>query len=157
MHTQEMESQVAAVAAAPKLEMTRVIRASRARVYDAWTRPEVLKQWFAPGEMIVPGAALDVREGGEFEIQMSVPVASPDLFVARGTYRRVAPNSLLQFTWSTNCSPAETSLVTISFEDVEGGTRLTLKHEQFATEDSRDRHEQGWGGSLTKLAGLMEA
>jgi uncharacterized protein YndB with AHSA1/START domain len=42
---------------APVLELTRVIHAPRARVFEAWTRPELLQQWFGPAGMHCPNAA----------------------------------------------------------------------------------------------------
>jgi uncharacterized protein YndB with AHSA1/START domain len=48
----------------PMLEMTRVIRASRARVYEAWTRPEVLKEWFGSGSKAISTPTFDVRWRG---------------------------------------------------------------------------------------------
>jgi uncharacterized protein YndB with AHSA1/START domain len=170
MKTLEMERQKTEAgsgkSASPKLEMTRVIRASRARVYEAWTRPEILQQWFAPGNMIVPGATLDVRADGEYAIQMRGSIAacegkSEDLDMShtasiRGVYRQVVPNELLQFTWFGDWDPSEVSLVTVSLKDVEDGTEVTVNHEQFATELSRDKHQHGWGGSLAKLAKATE-
>jgi uncharacterized protein YndB with AHSA1/START domain len=60
-------------------------------------------------------------------------------------------NELLQFTWTPNWNPGEESLVTISLKDVEGGTELTLLHERFLSEGSRNGHTKGWAGSLDKL------
>jgi Activator of Hsp90 ATPase homolog 1-like protein len=35
------------------------------------------------------------------------------------------------------------------------GTLLTLTHEKFADEESRDGHKQGWTSSLDKLESFM--
>ncbi len=163
METLEQSKAGTVTREATQLEMTRVIRTSRVKVYEAWTRPEVLQQWFGPGQMTVPSARLDAREGGEYAIEMAgsgtcndqPEVKSGSRFV-RGVYQQVVPNERLQFTWRPDWTPDETSLVTISFRDVEGGTEITLKHERFATEASRDGHEKGWGASLSKMAGLLE-
>jgi uncharacterized protein YndB with AHSA1/START domain len=149
---------------APMLEMTRVIRASRARVYEAWTRPEVLKEWFGSGSKTISTPTFDVRDGGEYTIECFGEPCNPKpeevgksrLTILRGQYRKVVPNELLQFTWSQNHDPAEVSLVTISLRDVEGGTEIKLKHEQFATEASRDSHQHGWSNLLPVLAKLVE-
>jgi uncharacterized protein YndB with AHSA1/START domain len=141
-----------------QLEMARVIRAPRQRVYEAWTRPEIVQQWFGPSHMMVPDTALDVREGGHYRIEFRETCGGTEgsTSAATGVYRRVVPNELLEFTWCGSWDPSATSLVTISLRDVEGGTELTLRHEQFPTEESRDRHQIGWLGSFEKLAKVLE-
>ena len=47
-----------------ELVLTRLIAAPRAKLYRAWTEPELLKQWFAPLPYTTPVAELDVRPGG---------------------------------------------------------------------------------------------
>src|SRR5579871_2820254 len=56
---------------AVKLEIVRVIRASRQRVFDAWTRPETIRQWFTPGTMKVVDAGMDACVGGEWRLLMN--------------------------------------------------------------------------------------
>jgi uncharacterized protein YndB with AHSA1/START domain len=149
-----------------KLEITRVIRASRSRVFEAWTRPEIVQKWFGPGQTTVPAVAMDVRPGGEYRIEMLSPTADcareagvPDAskrVAALGVYQRIVKDELLEFTWRGDWEGCETSLVTVSLKDVEGGTELTLRHERFATEASRNSHEKGWTGSFEKLAKELE-
>jgi uncharacterized protein YndB with AHSA1/START domain len=149
------------------LTQTRVIRAPRARVFEAWTNPEIIKQWFGPAGKQCPGASTDVRVGGAYRLEVAscTPAhgsadgsecAAP-LSVATGNYTKVVPNELLQFTWSTNWSPGEDSVVTVSLKDVDGGTEITILHENFNTEASRDGHNQGWAGCLDKLASTLES
>lgn len=148
-----------------RLEIRRVIRAKRERVYDAWTRPELIERWFAPGNMTVPSATCDLREGGKYRIEMQGALEAwmaerPNedrsyRTAASGRYVRIVPNELLVFTWKGDWNPEET-LVTVSLRDVEGGTELSLTHERFGTESSRDRHQHGWTGSTEKLARVLE-
>jgi uncharacterized protein YndB with AHSA1/START domain len=166
MATLEMDRQKGSVgeSGALMLEMTRVIRASRARVYEAWTRPEVLKEWFGSKANVVSTATFDVRDGGEYKVECFGKPCNPKpgevdesrVLVLRGEYRKVIPNELLQFTWCGDRDPSEVSLVTVSLRDVEGGTEITLRHEQFATESSRDDHQHGWSDLLPNLAKLLE-
>jgi uncharacterized protein YndB with AHSA1/START domain len=149
-----------------KLEITRVIRASRQRVFDAWTRPEFVRQWFAPGNMVVHDAATDPRAGGEYRIAVQGSTVACEgraedgdvsrKSVVSGRYVKVEPYDLLSFTWRGGCDPDEETLVTVALKDVEGGTELTLTHERFASEESRDRHEGGWTSILSKLGNLVE-
>jgi len=62
----------------------------------------------------------------------------------------------LVFSWAWESTPERASLVTIKLSEREGGTDLTLLHEQFFDEAARDKHNQGWTGCLQKLEALFE-
>jgi uncharacterized protein YndB with AHSA1/START domain len=159
-----LETAPALVSAVPTfmLTQTRVIRAPRARVYEAWTNPEIIKQWFGPVGMHCTRASSDARVGGAYlmeakptpEAIAANPACADRGGAATGIYTKVVPNELLQFTWNASWSPSELSLVTISLKDVDGGTEITLLLENFASEQSRDGHNQGWASVLDKLAAL---
>ena len=74
-----------------------------------------------------------------------------------GSYTKVNPYDLLQFTWAAAWAPEEVSLVTIHLRDVDGGTEVRLVHERFGSESSCKGHTQGWIGALVKLAKVLEA
>ena len=61
----------------------------------------------------------------------------------------------LAFTWESPMSTMEDSTVTIDFAPVDGGTRLTLSHVRFPSEESRANHEAGWGRIVETLAGIF--
>jgi uncharacterized protein YndB with AHSA1/START domain len=142
-----------------QLEITRVIRASRQRVFDAWTRPENVRQWFSPGgNKTVGDAAMDLRVGGSYRLQMQGENEQCDNgneakrnTLVTGTYRKVVPHELLVFTWNLSWDDSGETLVTVAFRDVEGGTEVRLTHERFATESLRDQHETGWTSVLASL------
>ena len=150
-----------------KLQVRRIIKARRERVFDAWTRPELLRTWFAPGNMIVPGATVDLRTGGDYRIQVKGSMADCEgraedsdmshTAVISGVYKEIIANELLRFTWRGDWDSTEETLVTVEFKDVEGGTEVTLTHEHFATDDSMGKHEHGWNRSLAKLANVCES
>jgi uncharacterized protein YndB with AHSA1/START domain len=147
------------------LTQTRVIRAPRSRVYQAWTDPAIMTQWFGPAGRHCPGATLDVRVGGAYRIEVIPDNLPPGpegeacaerRTAAIGRYTKVVPNELLQFTWAADWNPGEESLVTVSLKDVDSGTEITILHENFNKEASRDGHNQGWIGCLDKLASALE-
>jgi uncharacterized protein YndB with AHSA1/START domain len=72
-----------------------------------------------------------------------------------GTYREIVPGEKLVFTWAWRSTPERESLVTVLVRPAEGGTELTLKHEQFFDDTARDMHRQGWEGALDKLVELF--
>ena len=140
-----------------KVEIRRVIRAPRQRVYEAWTRPEEIARWFGPGAIHVTRAETDLRPGGGYCITMqgsidNNPEQSERVMPVSGTYQELVPNSLIRFTWKPSWTPDEPSEVTVRLTDVEGGTEVVLTHERLATVEARNGHERGWTGSLEKLA-----
>ena len=137
------------------LTLRRVIDAPVQRVYAAWTDPELLKQWLAPGNAVASRAVADVAVGGTFLIEMRG--TNGQLWLARGVYREVAPLRRLVHTWRWEGSDAET-LVTIEFEPESANrTRLTLTHARFTQDEARDEHERSWAECLEKLMELCAA
>jgi uncharacterized protein YndB with AHSA1/START domain len=135
-----------------RLEIRRVIKARRSRVFESWTTPELMQQWFAPNGMRVVSASADLRVGGEYRVEMrGVDEAE---YLATGVYRKIILDELLSFTWNAGCDPGKETLVTITFRDFEHGTELILTHERFNSAEAAARHERGWTGCLDKLEEL---
>ena len=134
------------------LTLNRTIDAPVEKVYAAWTDPEAMRKWFAPGDLSVARAVAEVEVGGAFLVEMRG--AKGERHITRGVYREVVPNRRLVHTWQWEGSDVE-SLVTVELEPAsEGATRLTLTHSRFADAEDRDRHESGWTGCLAKLETL---
>jgi uncharacterized protein YndB with AHSA1/START domain len=124
------------------LQVKRVIKASPADLFEAWTKPELMQKWFAPPPMTVESATQDLRVGGAYSIK--VLKGSGTLHV-EGTYKQIIPNKLLAFTW-TPCSesPSYETLVTVEFKEGSGNPEAVAKH------------EFGWNGCLDNLAKVTE-
>jgi uncharacterized protein YndB with AHSA1/START domain len=145
------------------LEIKRLIKAPRERVFEAWTNPEQLKKWFGPGQdYLVPLAKVDLRVGGRYRIQMKNP--DGEFHTPVGTYREIKPPERLVFTWAWEKDGSEPDfgevepcgmLVTLEFHARGEQTELVLRQEQFASVESRDRHEVGWTGCLDRLEKLF--
>lgn len=134
------------------LTVDRIIKAPQERVFNAWLDPEMLARFIIPGPgMTVPHAASDAREGGRFEIVMK---AGDDEIPHAGEYREIKPHERIVFTWESPFS-VDDSTVTLTFDPVEGGTRVTLTHVRFPDKESRDNHEGGWNAILEALDGVM--
>ena len=115
------------------LTLRRAIDAPVQRVYAAWTDPELLRQWLAPGNAVASRAV-----GGAFLIEMRG--TNGQRWLARGVYREVAPLRRLVHTWRWEGSDTET-LVAIEFEPESADrTRLTLTHARFTQDEARDEH-----------------
>jgi uncharacterized protein YndB with AHSA1/START domain len=146
-----------------ELVISRLIDASREKVYRAWTEPDLLKQWFAPAPLTTPHAELDVRPGGANRIVMRSPDGND--MPCSGVYLDVVPNERLVFTdaytaaWQPSQKPFMTVIVT--FEDEGGRTRYTARVLHWTAAD-REAHEkmgfhQGWGQCADQLAAVAKA
>ena len=147
-------SESMAVAEGLSLQVSRVIKAKRTRVFESWTKPELLHLWFAPGTMTVPHASVDLRVGGAYRLEIKGDGGA--INIVSGSYTEIVPDELLSFTWEWENFPGPVSQVTVVFKDVVGGTEVILTHERLGTEELRDKHLQGWKGCLQNLALLYD-
>ncbi len=148
----ELEPSAGAAERSIYLTLHRVIDAPVETVYAAWTEPEMLRRWLAPGNATVVRAVAEVAVGGTFLVEMRGTDGRK--WLTRGLYREVVPQRRLVHSWRWEDSEIET-LVTVEFEPESAGrTRLTLTHSRFARDEARDEHEQGWSGCLAKLEAL---
>jgi uncharacterized protein YndB with AHSA1/START domain len=139
----------------PSLTLKRRLNAPAEKVYAAWTNPQHLVKWFGPDAGSVSKAETDVRVGGRYTIAFQTD--DGEKHQVGGIYREVVPNEKLAFTWAWITMPERESFVTITIKRDGEGCILTLHHERFADEETRDRHEWGWNGCLDKLARFAEA
>jgi uncharacterized protein YndB with AHSA1/START domain len=139
----------------PSLTLKRRFKAPPAKVFAAWTDPEKVKRWMGPGEVKVVLAENDVRAGGRYRWLMQAPDGKRH--DVGGVYRDIVADQKLVFTWTWKTEPELESLVTVTFKPDGDGTLLTLTHEQFVEESTRDSHQSGWTGALDKLDKFVAA
>jgi uncharacterized protein YndB with AHSA1/START domain len=137
------------------LRISRLIKTTPQRAFDAWTKPELMKKWFAPGEKFVASAKSDLRVGGAYEVSMAGQTREGETScgnsTATGTYQKIVPNELLVFTWGFPGDSSAPTMVTVEFKEADGGTEVVITHERFATSEMRNRHQHGWLGCIDKL------
>jgi uncharacterized protein YndB with AHSA1/START domain len=133
----------------PSLTVKRRLKAPPAKVFAAWIEPEKVKAWMGPGEVKAVAAECDPRVGGRYHWKMQSPDGEPHN--VGGVYREIIPNQKLVFTWAWDSTPESESLVTVLLKPDGDGTLLTVTHEQFSDEDTRNRHQGGWNGALDKM------
>lgn len=127
--------------------VTKRIRATPERLFQAWTDPRQLMRWWhleGPGWAF--GAAdVDLRVGGRYRLAMTGPDGAEH--ATRGVYRDVRPPTLLSFTWDWE-NPAHSvgeTIVTVRMTDLgDGTTELVLTHERFADQARLAGHDSGW-------------
>jgi uncharacterized protein YndB with AHSA1/START domain len=139
-----------------ELLITRVLDAPPDLVFEAWTNPEHLVRWWGPAGFTTPSCTMDVRPGGSYRICMRAPDGT-DHWV-QGVYREIVAPQRLVCTWvweDAEGRPGDETLLTVTFEEHGGKTRLTLHHGVFGTVEERDNHESGWTAILVRLAAYV--
>jgi uncharacterized protein YndB with AHSA1/START domain len=138
----------------PGLTLVRRFRAPPARLWAAWTRPELMTQWFGPHHTRVEHAEAELRPGGGFRVALREDTG--ERHEAVGRYTEIAEPERLVFDWHWASTPERLSRVTVLLRAVEEGTELTLIHDRFADEDTAKRHTRGWTESLERLLALLD-
>jgi uncharacterized protein YndB with AHSA1/START domain len=134
-----------------QLVLTRTIDAPPEIVFEVWSKPEHLAQWWGPSGFSLPSCDLDFRPGGTFRYQMRS--ASGDEWL-RGVFREIVAPRRIVFTFAWGDAERAThpeTLVEVTFESHVGKTKLTLRHSGFDTESATRGHEGGWSQSLDRL------
>jgi uncharacterized protein YndB with AHSA1/START domain len=134
------------------LEIKRFINALRDCVYAAWTDPAQLKEWFGPENVRTRNFTADARVGGKYRWDL-INEEGEDMAIS-GEYRELVPGKKIVFTWKWDDDEAwkyTSSVVTVELSDCDGGTELRLIHEKLPSEESRDRHNEGWNSVVDQL------
>ncbi len=140
-------------AAKDSLRVTRTFRASRQRVFRAWTEPELMMRWFVEGDGNMTVCEIDLREGGRYRLEGQIGDWRWRIW---GSYLEVRPPERLVYTWSWKHDPGKgtpegDTRVTVEFHDRGSETELVVTHERFASVAARDEHSQGWNACLDRL------
>lgn len=145
-----------------EITLTRLLFAPRELVFRAWTDPKHLARWFGPAGFTVPECRVDARVGGRWALTMR---ANDELAAtvgrdcpASGEYLEIEKPSRLVFTNNALDAAGNVileGLTTVTFEDLGGRTRMTLRTRAWGTGEHvpfmLGGMEQGWSESLSKL------
>jgi uncharacterized protein YndB with AHSA1/START domain len=140
-----------------EVTVTRVLDAPRELVFEAWTDAKRLARWWGPDVFTNPVCEVDARPGGTMRIVMRGPdgtdypmsatfheVVTPERLVFLAVAEDDRGNALLQ------------ALTTVTFEDVDGKTRVTVKASGTPRAPIGNEYlrgmEEGWQQSLNSLA-----
>ncbi|MDQ9171871.1 SRPBCC family protein [Oxalobacteraceae bacterium R-40] len=144
------------------LILTRIIDAPREKVFQAWTDPELIRQWFAPKPWTTSSAQTDVRTGGSSLIVMRGPDGTE--IPCPGVYLEVVPNERIvatdAFTQAWDLSEKAFMVLDLRFEEQDGKTKYTARVRHW-NEADRVAHEkmgfhEGWTACTEQLAALVE-
>lgn len=152
-----------------ELVITRDFDVPRERVWKAWTVPEHVRRWWGPKGFTSPVSEIDLRVGGAYLNCMRSPEGQE--FWSTGVYREIVPLARIVCTDSFadengNVVPAShygmegdwplELQITVTFEEVGGKTKMTLRHEGIPAGQMRDLCESGWKESFDKLAEILK-
>ena len=126
-------------------------------LFEAWTKPEHVRQWWGCHGSSLAVCDIDLRIGGAWRMVMRMPDGSDHPF--KGVYREIVKNERLVYSECYDVPQIGSPewLTTVTFEDVEGGTRLThtILHR---SREARDGHLQAGmeAGTVQTLRRLDE-
>lgn len=151
---------------AREIVITRIFDAPRKLVWKAWTNPEHLMRWWGPKDFTSPVCKVDLRVGGKYLYCMRSKEGQE--FWSTGTYKEIVPLERLVCSDSFadekgNVVPAShygmpgdnwplELMVTITFEDLRGKTKMTLTHSGIPSGQMKEMTGVGWNESFDKLA-----
>lgn len=145
----------------PDLDLTisRLLQAPRAKIWQAWSDPTHLKEWWCPKPWVTEVRAFDFRPGGAFHTCMRGPEGNssdnPGCFLDILPQTRIVMSSCLLGDWRPAPTPWMPMSAIITLADEAGGTRYSA-HVMHATPEARAQHEQmgfheGWGICIEQL------
>jgi len=141
-----------------ELLITRTFEAPRRLVFKMWTEPEHLVRWWGPRGFATISSRMNVRPGGIWSRSMRAPDGR--IIRKSGVYREIVAPERLVLTYVTDDAEGNSgpeTLVTVTFTDLGGKTRLTLHQVAFQSVVARDDHRRGWTGALERLAKHLSA
>lgn len=151
---------------------SRILDATSAQAWQAWSEPEKVKQWWGPGLFTVPLAEMDFREGGTSLICMRAPAefGGQDMFNT-WTYTRIIPHERIEFVHrftvedGTPLDPAQMGMPpgvppevphVITFRPLDHNrTEMTVTEYGFTRQEARDMSLMGLEDCLNKMAAML--
>jgi uncharacterized protein YndB with AHSA1/START domain len=136
-----------------ELVVTRTFDGPARLVFEAWTKPELLKQWWAPKSMGVSllSCETDVRVGGKYRFEFGHEASSKPMAFF-GSYIDVTPDARL--VW-TNDESDDGPVTTVSFEEKNGQTLLVMQ-ERYASKQALDDACAGMEGAMPETFAQLD-
>ena len=133
--------------------VTRTFDAPARLVFEAWTRPELLKRWWVPKSlgMTLLSCEADVRVGGRYRLVFVHGDSKPMEFFGR--YLEVVPDSRLS--WTNEEGGEEGSVTTVTFEEREGKTLLVVR-DVYPSKEALDAAGTGAADAMVETFGQLD-
>ena len=135
-----------------ELVVTRTLNGPARLVFEAWTKPELLKRWWAPKSMGIPllSCEADVRVGGSYRFVFGLDAAKTMAFFGR--YIEVTPHSRL--VWTNEEGDGGEAVTTMTLEE-KGGKTLLVLNERHPSKEAVDG-AIGFGEGLRETFGQLD-
>ena len=129
-----------------EIVVTRTFNAPARIVFEAWTKVDLLKRWWAPKStgLTLLSCKADVRVGGSYRFEFGQEGSKPMAFFGR--YIEVTPHSRL--VW-TNDESADGAVTTVTFEE-KGGKTLLVMHDMYPSKEALDAVLAGMEGGMAE-------
>src|SRR6185436_9363193 len=133
-----------------ELVVTRTFNSPARIVFEAWTKPELFKRWWAPKSMgmSLRSCEMDVRVGGKYRVEFE-----PDAMAFFGTYLEVTPRSRL--VWTNEEGGEGGPGTTVTFEE-EGGKTLLVMREFYASKEALDAAGTGAADAMVETFAQLD-
>ena len=138
-------------------EMRRRYRASRQRLFKAFSDPTDLRAWYAPvAGWVVSRADVDARAGGGYHLEFGPP--GGELIVEVGIFREFDPPLRLVIEVQlAGGIAAEATTITVEFTEIGDETEVLIRESGYSSEVIARRHAAGWSTMLEQLVGVVES
>lgn len=131
------------------VSIRRIIPARAEKLFDAWTKPELLTLWWGPKGVECLGAEIDLRVGGHYSIGNKMEDGS--VIQISGYFEVIERPTKLVYTWCLNPDLPEFERVHVFFESREEATEIVIVHERVPSQELLDSHKKGWEECLQGL------
>jgi len=133
-----------------ELVVTRTFNGPARIVFEAWTKPELFKRWWAPKSMGMSllSCEMDVRVGGKYRLQFE-----HDAMAFFGTYLEVTPHSRL--VWTNEEGGEGGPVTTVTFEE-RGGNTLVVLHELYPSKEALDAAGTGAADAMAETFAQLD-
>jgi len=134
-----------------ELVTTRTFNAPARIVFEAWTKPELFKQWWVPKSMGMSllSCEMDVRVGGRYRLEFEYQASKAAFF---GRYIEVTPHSRL--VW-TNDESDDGAVTTVTLEEMAGKTLLVV-HELYPSKEALDAAGTGSADEMVETFAQLD-
>jgi uncharacterized protein YndB with AHSA1/START domain len=135
------------------IHLRRMLNAPQGRVFELWTEPEFVRQWFGGLDTEVQELLMDLRPGGVYSIRVQTEQGPSTI---SGEFLEVEAPARLVYTWTLDSPQGTLPVTTVEVEFKARGdqTEVVLKHGPFPQPEAKVLHTDGWQACFEGLEQL---